>query len=240
MTAPNDQTVNFHLPSIGQHRLDPLWKNMASNHEVGMLVIDLSTRRRLRINGTMTRVSPEEMRLHVKESYPNCPKYIQRRHTASSQIRPTTAATTATQGKKLGAGQEDLIGKADTFFVASAHPDRGVDASHRGGRPGFVRVVDDGTLRIPDYQGNCMFNTLGNFVVNPRVGLVFPDFTSHRTLQLIGRPEIKWDSEDSMQESGGTRRFWNLHVDHWLEIDRVHSMEWSLLDYSPHNPSRVP
>jgi hypothetical protein len=205
-----------------------------------MLVIDLRTRRRLRINGTMTRVSPEDMRLQVKESYPNCPKYIQRRYTASSQDQPQSAATTATQGTKLGPEQEDLIRKADTFFVASAHPDRGVDASHRGGHPGFVRVVDDGILRIPDYQGNCMFNTLGNFVVNPRVGLVFPDFTSHRTLQLIGKPEIEWDSADSMQESGGTRRFWNLHVDRWLEIDRAHSMEWSLLDYSPHNPSRDP
>ena len=59
---------------------------------------------------------------------------------------------------------------ADTFFVASAHAERGVDASHRGGLPGFVRVLGDRTLEIPDYPGNSMFNTLGNPAADPRAG----------------------------------------------------------------------
>jgi uncharacterized protein len=102
-----------------------------------------------------------------------------------------------------------VITKADTLFVASAHSERGVDASHRGGNRGFVRVVDDRTLRIPDYKGNCIFNTLGNFPVNPRAGVVLLDFESHRTLQLVGRPEILYNMDDSDGQTGGTRRYWH-------------------------------
>ena len=88
------------------------------------------------------------------------------------------------------------------FFFTSVHPERGVDASHRGGQAGFVNIVDDRTLRIPDYLGNSMFNTLGNFTANPRAGLIFPDFESGRTLQLIGRPEILYDVDDLPDETG--------------------------------------
>ena len=129
-----------------------------------------------------------------------------------------------------------MIKKADTLFVASAHPERGVDASHRGGNPGFVRIIDDLTLRIPDYLGNSMFNTLGNLAVNPRAGLVFVDFEQGTTLQVIGRGEVLWDQEDPQDETGGTKRFWELHIDSWLQIEKAHELEWSFLDYSPYNP----
>ena len=75
-----------------------------------------------------------------------------------------------------------------------------------GGNPGFVTLVDDRTLRIPDYPGNSMFNTLGNFTANPRAGLIFLDFESHRTLQLTGRPEILYDVDGTAEETGGTNR----------------------------------
>ena len=97
-------------------------------------------------------------------------------------------------------------------------------------------VTDDHTLRIPDYQGNCMFNTLGNFSVNPRAGLIFLDFEHQSTLQLIGRPEILWDVDDPTNESGGTNRYWQLHIDRWLAIDQAYQLEWSLQDFSPYNP----
>jgi hypothetical protein len=112
-----------------------------------------------------------------------------------------------------------------------------VDASHRGGNSGFVKIVDDQTLRIPDYQGNSMFNTLGNFTANPRAGLIFLDFESHRTLQLIGRPEILYDVEGSGEETGGTNRYWQFHIERWLEIDHAPQLVWEFLDASPYNPS---
>ena len=112
-----------------------------------------------------------------------------------------------------------------------------MDASHRGGNAGFVKIVDDRTIRIPDYQGNCMFNTFGNFMVTPRAGLIFLDFESSRSLQLIGRPEIHYDVDGWAEETGGTNRYWELHVDRWLEIGQTPELNWSFLDYSPHNPS---
>ena len=57
--------------------------------------------------------------------------------------------------------------RGDVLFIATAHATRGADASHRGGNPGFIEVLDGKTVRIPDYAGNSMFNTLGNLVVNP-------------------------------------------------------------------------
>ncbi len=139
-------------------------------------------------------------------------------------------------GDALGDDQRALIQMADTFFVASAHPQRGVDASHRGGPPGFVNLLDERTLRITDYVGNSMFNTLGNFSANPRAGLIFLDFDRSRTLQMIGRPEILWDQDDAGSETGGTRRFWLLQVERWCEMSLPATVRWEFLDYSPYNP----
>ena len=119
------------------------------------------------------------IRLQVDESYPNCPKYIQKRQVTANLVGTDQPTLTVERGDALGPEQRAVITKADTLFVASVHPERGVDASHRGGNPGFVTIVDDRTLRIPDYKGNCMFNTFGNFVVNPRAGLIFVDFELH-------------------------------------------------------------
>ena len=225
-----DRTTMVHNPH------DPFWDNITQHPEVGMLAIELASRRRLRVNGTITRASDDLLQLHVEESYPNCPKYIQRRQINTLGSGTDPSPLILERGGVLGSNQQALIIRADTFFVANAHPERGVDASHRGGNPGFVTVVDQDTLRIPDYPGNSMFNTLGNFAVNPRAGLIFLDFESHRTLQLIGRPEILYHVDDPTGETGGTKRYWQFHIDRWLEIGPVSQLAWSLLDYSPHNP----
>ena len=187
MQAEDKRTVNFNLTGIMHNADDPFWVNIQENQKVGMLAIELASRRRLRINGKISRISDNHLRLHVEESYPNCPKYIQRRYLTSSHNEIDVALPVSEHGKVLGDPQREIITKADTFFVASVHPERGVDASHRGGNPGFVTIVNDRTLRIPDYQGNSMFNTLGNFTANPRAGLIFPDLEIGRTLQVIGQ-----------------------------------------------------
>ncbi len=236
MEAVDERTVTFDLTKIAHNPDDPFWENIQHHPEVGMLVIELSSRRRLRVNGRMTRVSDALLRLQVLESYPNCPKYIQRRHVSANLVRGDDTAPESERGNVLGPRQAAMITIADTFFVASAHPERGLDASHRGGNPGFVTVVDNRSLQIPDYPGNCMYNTLGNFVVSSRAGLIFIDFESRRTLQIIGRPEIIWKVDGSADETGGTSRFWKLHIDRWLGSDNAHQLEWSFLDYSPYNP----
>ena len=236
MRADDERTVTFDLGNMARNPDDPFWENITSHPQVGMLVIELASRRRLRVNGKITREAEESLRLQVDESYPNCPKYIQRRQVSANLVGTHQPSTASNRGETLGLKQRATITKADTLFVASAHAERGVDASHRGGNPGFVKVIDDRTLQIPDYEGNSIFNTLGNFTANPRAGLIFLDFESQRTLQLTGRPEILWDVDDPTSETGGTNRYWLFHIDRWVEIDHGHQLEWSFQDYSPYNP----
>ncbi len=235
VSAAHDRAVDFDLSQAGYDEQDPLWANIAGDPRIGMLAIELATRRRLRVNGNLTRVNDEKLRLDVIEAYGNCPKYIQRGHIVQRWGEPGDGIEPSSGGI-LSPSQQASIGAADTFFVASAHPDRGVDLSHRGGNPGFVQVLDERTLRVPDYAGNSMFNTLGNFVANPRAGLLFIDFDANRTLQLVGRPEIRWDFDESSNRTGGTRRYWDFTVERWLERPLPYHIEWELLDYSPFNP----
>jgi hypothetical protein len=238
MTAPDEKTVEFDLSQAAINPHDPFWANIEENPGVGSLLIELATRRRLRINGEVSRPSADRLRLAlaVAESYPNCPKYIQRRRLTALALDESNTDSIRRGGDALGDDQRELIHAADTFFVASAHPQRGVDASHRGGPPGFVNVLDKRTLRIPDYVGNSMFNTLGNFNANPRAGLLFLDFDRSRTLQMIGRPEILFGQDDAEDRTGGTRRFWLLRVERWREMSLPATLSWEFLDYSPYNP----
>jgi len=238
MTAPDERTVEFDLSQAGINPHDPFWTNIEQNRRVGSLLIELATRRRLRINGEVSRPSADRLRLAlaVAESYPNCPKYIQRRLMTIQSLEGPDTNSMRRDGDALGDDQQALIQAADTFFVASAHPQHGVDASHRGGPPGFVNVLDERTLRIPDYVGNSMFNTLGNFSANPRAGLIFLDFDRNHTLQMIGRPEILLDQDNAESETGGTRRFWLLQVERWRELSLPATVRWEFLDYSPYNP----
>ena len=236
VTAPDERKVEFDLSPAGINENDPFWRNIQGNPRIGALFLELATRRRLRINGTVTRPTLDRLILDVAECYPNCPKYIQRRNVQFEALQRSERASSAKEGQSLGREQAALIQASDTFFVASAHPERGVDASHRGGPPGFVEVVDERTLRIPDYAGNSMFNTLGNFTVDPRAGLVFLDFERSRTLQLTGRAEILWDLEDTAGLTGGTQRFWDFRIDRWRESETHAGLRWEFLDYSPHNP----
>lgn len=219
---------------------DPLWTNIQTDKRIGMLAIELSSRRRLRINGTIGQLTSDRLRLDVLESYPNCPKYIQRRHIFRNPDSTVAKPDFQTQfGQVLTSEQQDWIRSSDTLFVASAHPDRGVDTSHRGGNPGFVQIIDEKSLRIPDYSGNSMFNTLGNLVVNPHAGLVFLDFDRSLTLQLTGRVVIQWHLDGSNDRTGGTHRCWDFVIEQWVETDLPQLFNWEFLDFSPYNPKAV-
>ena len=76
------------------------------------------------------------------------------------------------------------------FFIATADAHGQPDCSYKGGLPGFVRVLDDTTLAIPDYDGNGMYRTWGNVLVNPQVGLLFPDFEQPKRLRVNGTARI--------------------------------------------------
>jgi uncharacterized protein len=83
-----------------------------------------------------------------------------------------------------------FIERSRMFFVASADASGNPDCSYKGGVPGFVRVLDGSTLEIPDYDGNGMYRSWGNVLVNPRVGLLFLDFEVPKRLRVNGQAEI--------------------------------------------------
>lgn len=86
-----------------------------------------------------------------------------------------------------------FIERSAMFFIATAD-DRGQpDCSYKGGLPGFVRVLDDNTLAIPDYDGNGMYRTWGNVLVNANVGLLFLDFEQPKRLRVNGTARILED-----------------------------------------------
>lgn len=80
----------------------------------------------------------------------------------------------------------DFIARQRLFFLATADAEGRPDCSHKGGAPGFVRVVDDDTLVFPSYDGNGMYKSLGNLAANPSVGLLFIDFEKPRRLRVNG------------------------------------------------------
>ena len=183
---------------------DPLADNLAAEGPLGLLVIDLRTRQRMRFNGR-GRLTTYGIVLAVEQAYGNCPKYIQPREPQPDvPARPGPVKVR----RSLSRRQRAWIESADTLFIASRHPEAGADASHRGGSSGFVRTLGPTRLTFPDYPGNAMFNTLGNLRSCPAAGLMLVDFASGRVLQLSGRASVEADFrvEFEVEESRETPR----------------------------------
>ena len=144
--------------------------------------------------------------------------------------------TVSRSGVALEGHHVEQIRRADTFFVASSHETYGLDVSHRGGRPGFVKILEDGALRIPDFRGNSMLCSFGNLIINPHAGLVFADYETRRMLQLTGKASLYWDQRDLEGETGGTNRFWEFRTSHWRESTIPASIQERFFEYSPFNP----
>ncbi|MBK9165868.1 MAG: pyridoxamine 5'-phosphate oxidase family protein [Bryobacterales bacterium] len=214
--------------------IPPLDGVRAGDH-LGVLFVEFATRRRLRVNGKAAEVSRSRLRIDVAEAFPNCPKYIQRRNAEHPAAAPERDGARVEAGKRLNNALQSWITNADTFFVASAHRDGPVDASHRGGKPGFVRLHGE-ELYIPDYPGNSMFSTLGNFAVSPRAGLVFLDFHGNRQLQLTGDVRLDLEARENAVETGGTGRWWTFSPKKWIVSSLSPSFDWTLVDSSPFNP----
>lgn len=83
-----------------------------------------------------------------------------------------------------------FIARCATVFVATADAQGQPDCSYKGGLPGFVRVLDEHTLAVPDYDGNGMYRTWGNVLANPRIGLLFLDFENPKRIRVNGTATI--------------------------------------------------
>ena len=175
---------------------DPLARALAHGPApLGILALESATRTRVRVNGTATSTEGG-IAVELHEAFGNCTKYIGAR-VPVELLAEGMVDSTRGSSDRLDAEQITRARDADTAFVASVHGERGADASHRGGRPGFLEVGDDGRrLLLPDYSGNRMFQTLGNLSVDPRIGVLIVDWETGRTLQLSGTAEIIWDGPE--------------------------------------------
>lgn len=86
-----------------------------------------------------------------------------------------------------------FIESRSMVFVATADAQGHPECSYKGGLPGFVRVIDDRTLALPDYDGNGMYRSWGNVLINPAVGLLFLDFETPKRLRVNGSAQIAAD-----------------------------------------------
>lgn len=234
--SPDNQHLTFDT-QIAQG--DPLANSIQKGTPLGMLGIELPTRRRNRLSGKISEVAGQRFSLKVDQTFGNCPQYIQSRALQwldKSELAPAQTQTIS----ELSADSKTLVENADTFFVASymkddsGHASEGADVSHRGGMPGFIRVDNNRTLTIPDYLGNNHYNTFGNLVTNNKAGLLFIDFEQGHLLTLTGTTEILWQS-DEISHFAGAQRLWRFHIDHGHYLKNVLPVRWAFDGYSPNS-----
>ena len=238
INSPDARTLEVAAPASQGHG----WREvLAPGEPVGLLGIELETRRRNRMNGRVIQAGSAGFTVRVEQSFGNCPKYIQaRRH---QFIRDPAAVVTQPpvhgEGPLLSAKAARMIAGADTFFIASAFAGPGggqVDVSHRGGKPGFVRVTSENgrtLLTAPDFLGNFHFATLGNLLLNPRAGLLFIDFTSGDVLSLSGEARIIEEGPE-VHAFAGAQRLLQIRVEGGSRIEDAIPLRWSAPVEEPH------
>lgn len=218
---------------------DPLAGALGEGAALGGLGIELPTRRRNRVNGRLSRdgMAGEGFILQVDQSFGNCAQYIQARAVEPRAV--AEAAFDPEPAPRLAGRAAEIIAAADTFFVATRQSgaggtrQRGFDVSHRGGRPGFVRIEDEGTLTWPDFPGNAFFNTLGNLALSPEAGLLFPDFASGDLLHLSGRGEILWEPSRAEPAGLDTGRRVRFTLTRGLLRRRALPFRFDFLNFAP-------
>lgn len=225
---PSVLRLDTHLSSA-----DPCTQALLETGSIGLLGIDLSTRRRNRLSGQVSTVDPNGMEIRVEQAFGNCPQFIQQRQRVAVGAMPDDAASIVTHG--LTDHMRELIISADTCFVASGIPREGqgaaLDVSHRGGWPGFVKVSGN-RLTMPEFSGNRFFNTLGNLLVNPRAGLLFVDFASGDLLQITGRAQLQWDAPPA-ERFEGVEHLWHLQVERAVWRPGGSTLRWQFEGFSP-------
>ncbi|MFK8184447.1 MAG: pyridoxamine 5'-phosphate oxidase family protein, partial [Phormidesmis sp.] len=227
ISTPDDRTLSIAAQPLSG---DPLADTLTVGREIGFLGIELHTRRRNRVNGVVSALSPNGFEVQVHQTFGNCPKYIQAREFDLKSFTPTETKPSHLL-TALGEKEKDAIAAADTFFIATAYLDdaagvaRGVDVSHRGGKPGFVRI-DGNTLTVPDFAGNNIYNTFGNLELNPHAGLLFINFETGDLLYLTGSAEVIWDGPE-ISRYEGAERLLKFQIERGVSVEKSLPLSWS-------------
>ncbi|MGK7932378.1 MAG: pyridoxamine 5'-phosphate oxidase family protein [Microcystaceae cyanobacterium] len=228
ITSPDENTLRINAkPLYG----DPLHQTLRNGVDIGLLGIELHTRRRNRMNGVVREFNDQGFSIEVMQSFGNCPKYIQARQFELTDFEATTEKP-IDSFSELSNREKEIITSSDTFFIASAYQNSsegkasGVDVSHRGGKKGFIRIDGGKTLTIPDFAGNCHFNTFGNLELNPCAGLLFVDFEQGDLLYLTGKTEIIWQGEE-IKAYEGAERLLRFNLEQGYRVKGSLPLSWS-------------
>ena len=163
----------------------------------------------------------------VAEAYPNCPEVRPSAEPARGRRRRGDHATGRwSRGTALDRDERALVRRADTFFVASSNPAGHVDASHRGGEPGFVELVDERTLSVPDYPGNHMAQHPRKPRAEPARGRDVPRL---RERTRADGDRHGGDRVRTPRSRGGTGRSWRFRVEEWFSFALPARLESELL-----------
>lgn len=234
LSTPNDHTLHIAAtPLFG----DPLATTLTNGIDIGLLGIELPTRRRNRLNGTVIATQNDRIEVQVKQCFGNCPQYIQARRSELAEFDREKAQLVHSI-ERFGEPERTIVTTSDTFFIATAYRAEsagaasGVDVSHRGGKPGFVRIDDDYTLTIPDFVGNNHFNTFGNLELNPRAGLLFIDFEQGSLLYLTGTAKVIWEGAEILAYAGAERLL-RFQLDRGYLVQGSLPLSWSAPEFSP-------
>jgi uncharacterized protein len=241
MQAPNGKRLDFHVRPIPG---DPLAEGLAAGAQLGFLGIELHTRRRNRVNGHVVASDAQGFSVEVDQSVGNCPQYIQGREFQWARGAADLQPRRIEPLNALDADARAFIERSDTLFVATQAPaaageadvttGRGADVSHRGGRPGFVKIEDERTFVVPDFTGNFFFMTLGNLQLNPRAGVLFIDFDSGDLLTLTGSAEVVWGG-DELKAFDGAERAWRFRIEAGWRLREALPLRWAYRELSPHS-----
>ena len=235
IASPDPRRLEVHARALAP---DSLRQTLEAGAPIGLLGLEPHTRRRNRLNGIVAEVTDAGFSVRVQQSFGNCPKYIQAREARYVEKVVTEQGTH--RGKSLDDAARQLIRRADTLLIASAYPAlagdpdhaHGVDVSHRGGNPGFVRIDPDGSLTVPDFVGNFFFNTLGNLESNPRAGLLFIDFECGDLLYVAVDANIIWGGAE-VEAFAGAQRLLRFRVRETIRAEALLPLRWGEAHSSP-------
>ena len=237
VTTPDPKTL---VIRTGLRDRLPAFGDVAVGKAVSVLGLDLSNRRRNRMNGLISAFDSTTISITVVQSYGNCPKYINLREIVGRDVESLNGEVS--QRKTLNFDDIRFITAADTFFIASYVRDgsgaayEGVDINHRGGQQGFVSVDSSTQITIPDYRGNNLFNTFGNLLLNSNTGLLFVDFETGDQMHLHGKAELI-DDEDSVAAFPSALRLLRVQIKNVTRQSKATGLRWRFVETSPVNPS---
>lgn len=234
--TPDPYHLMIRTPMLNGHAIK---NDLTEGAHISVLGLDLVNRRRNRLHGKVERVGDDFIMIKVSQSYGNCPKYISVREIVARDKIVSESDAISQNG--LSDEARKIIKEADTFFIASNYQDgsnseyEGGDISHRGGIKGVIEIEDDNTLVVPDYQGNYIFNTFGNLLINERAGLLFIDFETGDLMHLKGKAEIT-----ELGEYGntfpGAQRILKIEVTQSSISEQSLPLRWKFIENSPFSP----